>query len=568
MQARRDHQLRIEAGFATDKGRRPDNQDYVAICFGPRGAGSVQGVVAAVADGVGGAKGGRIAAETAVRSFIDGYYAQPETIGASRAAARSIEAANHWIAAQGRVDPALEGMATTFSALILARRAGVVLHVGDTRIYRLDAGGLQRLTKDHVVGRGEFAHALRRAVGFEDALLADQTSFGLAVHDRFLLCCDGVHGALSDVELAALLGEGQAPQTTAERLVQTALDAGSHDNVTALVVDIVDLPQADERTLSRTYAALPIRDLPAVGETIDGFTLDSLVAEGRYSRLVRATDHYADRPVVLKFPHPSVADDATYRAAFVNEAWVAARVRSPFVGEIIELPPGRQSRLYSVMPFYEGETLEQRLGRAPPMALGEGLGVASRLSRAVAALHRSGIIHRDIKPDNVILTTDGGLRLVDLGVCRAPQLEDVAGPEIPGTPSYMAPELFDGASGDEASDLYALAVTVFRMFARDYPYGEIEPFSKPRFGAPQPLAVKRPDLPAWLDAAIARAIARHPKDRFGDVLEFAFELDNGAARITLPAPRRKSLYERNPLLFWQATSLCLAVLLAIVLART
>lgn len=566
MLTRYDHDLRVEAGFASRAGRRPDNQDYVGVCFGPRGAGALHGVVAAVADGVGGHKGGREAAETAVRAFMEGYYAQPETLGVIRAAARSLEAANAWIAAQARVDPALEGMATTFSTLILSRRAAFVLHVGDTRIYRFDANGLEQLTKDHVVGRGEFANALRRAVGFEDTLLFEHASHGLSLHDRFLLCSDGVHGALRHARLRDLLAERRSPRETSQKIVEAALDAGSSDNVTALVIDVVDLPPADERALSRAVSALPVRDLPAAGETVDDFRLEAVISEGRYSLLMRATDLQNGKTLALKFPHPRIADDATYRLAFVNEAWVAARVRSPFIGEIVELPPGRQTRLYSAMPFYDGETLEQRLRRGPKMNIPEGLSIATRLSRAVATLHRSGVIHRDIKPDNVILLHDGGLRLVDLGVCRAPHLDDFPTQDIPGTPSYMAPELFQGAAGDEMSDLYALGVTVYRMFSGVYPYGEIEPFSNPRFSKPQPLGAKRPDLPAWLDGAVMTAVAVNPRDRFGDVLEFAFELENGAARAEPARPRRKSLYERNPLIFWRWLSLVLACLLILSLA--
>jgi hypothetical protein len=101
------------------------------------------------------------------------------------------------------------------------------------------------------------------------------------------------------------------------------------------------------------------------------------------------------------------------------------------------------------------------------------------------------------------------------------------------------------------------------MFSRCYPYGEIEPFSRPRFSKPLPLAQKRPDLPAWLDAAILKAIGIAPGDRFGDVLEFAFELENGSARAQPLTPRKKSLYERNPVIFWQTLCLLLALLLAI-----
>jgi serine/threonine protein kinase len=211
------------------------------------------------------------------------------------------------------------------------------------------------------------------------------------------------------------------------------------------------------------------------------------------------------------------------------------------------------------MPLYNGETLETRLLRSPQVSLSEGLALAIKLARGVAALHRAGIVHRDIKPDNVILeceTAQGqpGLKLVDLGVARVAGMDDFALEHAPGTPSYMAPELFSGAAGDELSDQFALAVTVYRLFSRAYPYGEIEPFSRPRFGKPTPLTSYRSDLPAWLDQVLARALAVSPRDRFGDVLELAFELEHGSARAMPARLRRQPLYERNPVLVWQITS--------------
>jgi hypothetical protein len=501
-----------------------------------------------------------------VRSFIEAYYAQPETLGVARASGRALEAINAWIAAQGRTDPTLSGMATTFTALIFSRRTAFVAHVGDSRAYLLRDHDVEQLTMDHVLGRGETSHALLRAVGFEESLRVDHAAQPLRLHDRFLLCSDGVHGALRRERIRDALCERVSPQEAAETLVTVALEAGSADNVTALVADIVDLPPADEDALSRLAAELPIKELPQPGVIVDDYRLERTLSDGRYSRLALARDLRDGRSVVLKFPHPRVADDDSYRRAFVTEAWVAARVRSPFIGEIIEPEEGRRSRLYVVMPFYDGETLEARLLRAPKIEAEEGAAIAMRLARAIAALHRAGIIHRDIKPDNVILTRDGGLRLVDLGVCRAPRLEELSAKDIPGTPSYMAPELFDGAPGDELSDLYALGVTLYRAFTRDYPYGEIEPFSKPRFGKPRPLGALRPDLPAWLDAAVLRAVAVAPRDRFADVLEFSFELEHGASRPIAPRAISKSLYERNPLAFWKVVSLIQALLLLLALA--
>ena len=157
------------------------------------------------------------------------------------------------------------------------------------------------------------------------------------------------------------------------------------------------------------------------------------------------------------------------------------------------------------MPFYAGTTLEHALARHPRIGLETGIDLALKLCKAVHALHRQQIVHRDIKPDNVLLEPEGGLKLLDLGIARLPAWDEDQADPIPGTPSYMAPEMFLGERGSIATDVFALGVTLYRMFAGGaYPYGEIEPFSTPRFGSPKPLTAHRPDLPAWLDAVLAR----------------------------------------------------------------
>jgi serine/threonine protein phosphatase PrpC len=564
---RHGHDLRFEIGFASERGKRPDNQDYAAARVGRPRIDARRDAVAAVADGVGGGKGGREAAELTVRTFFDGYFNLPGSLGVRQAASRSLDAVNSWIVAQGRADQNLAGMATTFTALILSGRTGHCVHVGDSRLYRFRDGALEVLTEDHVMGRADYSHILRRAVGLEHAVAIDHSSFPLRPHDRYLLCSDGVHGPLSEAGLREILGQRQSPESAAQALAAAALAAGGSDNATALIVDILDTPPEGEAEISDRVGELPIRAAPEIGVLIDDFRIDGRLADGRYSRLLRAQDLRNGAEVVLKFPQPRVAADRVYRRAFINEAFVASRVRSPWIGEVIEQPPERQTQLYSVMPFYDGETLEQRLQREPRVTWQEGALLATRMARAVATLHRAGVVHRDIKPDNVLLLKDGGLRLIDLGVARLPQIEDFPAEDIPGTPSYMAPELFNGAAGNEASDLFALGVTVFRLFTRTYPYGEIEPFSKPRFGAPASLTARRPDLPAWLDAAIARAIQPDPAKRYGDVLEFAFEIENGAQSGRPATPKKASLYEKRPLLFWQGLCAALLVLLIVSLAR-
>ena len=551
--------------MASERGRRPDNEDYAACWTGEAGRRSLHGVIAALADGVGGARGGRVAAELAVRGLIDGLLGQSEAVAVRRSAGVAVTAVNNWVNTMGRQDEALAGMACTLTVAVVRGRRLHVLHVGDSRLYRLRNDELELLTTDHVEGRPGVSHALTRAIGAEHDVRVDYAEHAARANDRLLLVSDGVHGALSAREIAAVLNRREAPDATARRLVTDALSAEIGDNATALVLDILDLPPPDQADIESLIAALPIQPPPRAGAEVDGYALDRVLADARYSRVFLGRDTADGREVVVKFPKQGAAEEATFRAAFLRENWIAARVRSPFVGEILEVPPGRATQLYSVMPFYGNETLERRLLRAPPVRLAEGIAIATGLGKAVAALHRAGVIHRDIKPDNVVLTP-AGIKLIDLGVARLPHLEEFAATDVPGTPSYMAPELLEGQPGDESSDLYAVGVTLWRMWSGGaYPYGEVEPFSRPSFGAPMPLARRRPDLPSWLEQSLARAVAVDRRERPADVLELVLELESGMSTGAPLMRANRSLYARDPLRFWKgaAAVLFLALLLSL-----
>lgn len=566
--AGRSNRLEFRFGIATECGLRPHNEDYAACFAGSRDQQARFGAVAAIADGVGGTKGGRVAAELAVRTFIEGHLSQNELRGIQRNSARTVEAINRWINSLGRRDSALDGMACTLTAMILRGRQAHVIHVGDSRAYRLRDSRLDRLTTDHTMGGG-LSHILTRAVGAEESVRIDYSVEAMRIYDRYMLCSDGVHGSVPDRRLAEILGQRGAPQETANGLVKAGLAAGSGDNVTALVIDIIGLPPVNQIDLELASASLPFLSLPRSGAVVDGFALQAMLADGRYARVFSADDQTENRRVVVKFPKPVPDAEGVLRAALLCETWIASRLRSPFIGEVLDVAAGRQTALYVVMPYYEGETLEARLARAPPLSLITGLDYAIKLAKGVAALHRAGVIHRDIKPDNVILEAmrgrqPPGLKLIDLGVARLPHMEDLPPQHAPGTSSYMAPELFAGAAGDERSDQFALGVTIYRMFTRAYPYGEIEPFTHPRLKKPKPLLTYRPDLPAWLDQTLARATAANPDDRFQDVFEFIFALEHGALNAVPAAPPRLPLYERNPLLFWQV--MCALLVLALIAA--
>jgi protein phosphatase len=180
--------------------------------------------------------------------------------------------------------------------------------------------------------------------------------------------------------------------------------------------------------------------------------------------------------------------------------------------------------------------------------------IGMRVAKGLGALHRLNIVHRDIKPANLHQGDDGRLRILDLGVALNPLGTREDGGGTPGTPSYLAPELFAGETATVQSDLYAAGVTLYHLLTRHYPYGEIEPFQRPRFGEPLSLLRYRPDVPQWLESIILKAVARDPGLRFETAEEMLLALETGERKPIL-TPVRMPLAERDPLLLWQGIAL-------------
>ena len=552
-------ELVVAAGFASQTGPRAENQDFGGVYLGRATERATHGIIAAVADGVSGGREGRAAAELAVRALLEGFYAMPGTLGPARAMQAPLAAYNRWLHTQGRGET-MAASATTFTAFALRGRRAHLVHVGDSRAWRFAGGRLTCLTTDHVRPEPDLRHVLIRAIGLEGELRLDHATVELAEHDRLLLTSDGVHGVLSPGRIAAILRENASAEATADQLADAALAAGGNDNATALVLDVIRLPAPDHDGILAGLSAMPFVEAPAPGQSIDGFRIERVLSEGRHAVLLVATDSEDGGTVVLKFPRREVLSEHALRLGFAREMLLAQRVASPFVLAAQPVRPDRQSALYGVQPLLDGETMAQRLERGLP-SLATAHEAAIKLVRAVAALHRLEVVHRDIKPDNVMLPADGGLKLIDLGVARLPRVEDFHADEIPGTPGFMAPEQFEGNAGDALTDQFALGVTLYRWFTGKWPFGEQEAFQRPRFGQPVPPSRHRPEIPSWLDQAILTAISPRRDDRFGDVIELLCALESGGG-LGSGRIRAKPLIERNPVLFWQGMSALLAAALA------
>lgn len=554
--------LSVSIGHATRAGPRERNEDFVGMVTPNEPDLSAKGLIAAIADGVSGNEGGREASEYTVRGLLTDYYATPDTWPVTQSLDRVIKAINSWVQKQGTVRSELAGMATTLTAVVLRGSFYYFSHVGDTRLYLLRGGTLTRLTTDHVWDRPEMQHVLTRAVGLDSRLAIDHGMGELRERDVLLLASDGVWARTTEYDMTLFLSQlalGQAaPTVIAEALVDAALAAGSTDNCSALVLKIEALPEENLRDAVSVSSQLPVPPKLKPGQTIDGYTVEALIHASQATMLYRVTDPKSQRQLVLKTLHPDRGNDAQERSAFAHEEWLAKRVVARFFPQVIA--PEQKNYLYYLTTWHPGHTLQQKLDAGAHFTAPEAVAHGSKLVRAIGALHRRSIIHRDIKPGNVHLGDDGELRLLDLGVAMSGLEEEdgVAAPQA-GTPSFLAPEQFDNASPSRQTDIYAAGVTLYLTLTRHYPYGEIEPFQRPRFGEPAPPSRYRPDIPFWLENVLLKAVARDPADRFETAEEFLLALERGASN-PLAARPSSPLAKRDPVALWRAVAIISVVL--------
>lgn len=300
---------------------------------------------------------------------------------------------------------------------------------------------------------------------------------------------------------------------------------------------------ADVAALHRSLAddeSEPLRFPPSLPWQVGTLTLTASLGRGTYGEVFRAWDSQLHRDVALKllFVGPQRGDTASRALA---EGRLLARVRHPNVVTVHAVEQ-IEDRIGLVTEYLEGRTLAQRLRESGPLSAAETRGIGRNLSEALAAVHAAGLLHRDIKAQNVMHERGGRIVLMDFGTGH--ELETVTGPAsgLAGTPLYLAPELFHGASASVASDLYALAVLLFHLLTGQYPVdGRTldEVRSAHERGVVRRVRDVRPDAPAALAAAVDRGLAANPRDRYATATDFAEALTQAdpdrqpAARVSM-----------------------------------
>ncbi|QFY90962.1 bifunctional protein-serine/threonine kinase/phosphatase [Magnetovirga frankeli] len=573
--------LAISLGQCSDKGRKPLNQDFLGLIAPQEPLLSSKGIALALADGISSSQVSQIASQTAVRSFLEDYYATPESWTVKHSVQRVLQATNSWLYAQSRNGPFRydlnRGYVCTLSALVLKSRTAHLFHLGDCRVFRLSRAGFEQLTEDHRLWLAPDKSYLSRALGMQDRLELDYLALPLEQGDVFILASDGIYEFASAALMQQCLARhGDDLDQAAQQILQLALDNGSEDNLSIQILRIEDLPPPGLDELNRQVSELAFAPELAPRQRFDGYEILRELHHSHRSHLYLAQDPDTGEQVALKLPSVELREDAAYLERFVLEEWIARRLDNP---HLLKAAPQRRQRqfLYTAFEYIEGQTLVQWMLDHPRPALERVRELVEQIARGLQAMHRLEMLHQDLRPNNILIDSGGRVRLIDFGSVRVAGLQELGhtpgsgaalGQEaLLGTAQYSAPEYFLGETGRPQSDLFSLGVLTYQMLSGRLPYGTQVARATSRAAQHRlqyrSLLDEGSEIPAWLDAALRKAVHPDPQRRHQHLSEFLQDLRQPNPALVNPGPL--PLLQSHPLRFWQGLSLLLFVLLLLAL---
>jgi tetratricopeptide (TPR) repeat protein len=278
----------------------------------------------------------------------------------------------------------------------------------------------------------------------------------------------------------------------------------------------------------------PEADELSPGESIGRYRIVRRVGAGGMGVVYLANDPRLDRPAAVKLLPPHLTLDPAARRRFEEEARAASALDHPHIATVYEVGDAPGGRLYIAMAYYEGETLREALDRGPLPIRGV-LELGAQIASALAAAHRHGIVHRDVKPANVVVTEEGVAKLVDFGVAKAAGRALTRTGALPGTVAYMSPEQTAGDVVDPRTDVWAMGVMLYEMLAGRHPFvadGEQALIHRIRHDEPTALERARPGVPPELATLVSRCLSKPAAERYPDagaLLGALRAVDAGAA---------------------------------------
>lgn len=570
--------LELCIGGYSDCGTREVNQDAFAVKVPTLHSDKkYKGIVATIADGVSCSNKSQNASQTSVSQFITDYYSTPESWSVKMAASKVLTSLNDWLFQQNHQDDLRHnGLITTFSSIIFKSTSAYICHVGDSRVYRYRDGQLQQLTEDHARSLYGKNSVLVRALGMDSRLDVDFQRFDLQLGDLFLLSTDGIHDWLSEKQLCQQLGKLQEQKLTSQQLEsaarQIALQASeqkSSDNLTCLLLQVTNLPLRDVNEVYHRLTHLTIPPALRRGNEIDRFIIEKVLHEGPRSHVYLAIDQLDQQRVVLKMPSQNFADDLVYLDGFAKERWVGRKLNDP---RIMKIFPRIESSpfLYHICEYIEGITLRQWMYDNPKPSLEIAREIINNIISCARVLQRAGLVHRDFKPENIMVFADRSVKIIDFGTIQIDALDEIAvAPEEDqplGATDYIAPEYLNGEKATTFSDLFSIAVIGYELLTGELPYKSLQTQSLQRVRAMQwkyrSINQFRADLPAWIDPVFKKATHPMVGQRYQAMSEFTTDLATPNPEL-IKGRAKAPLIERDPVFFWKGLSLLLVLIILI-----
>lgn len=557
--------LCLQAGAHSDIGPKDENQDSYNYVFSSDDQLFFKGMLGVIADGVSASEGGGEAARIAVRSFIEDYYTTPDSWSVGKSAQKVISAINTSLYRQGQSAASeIEGLVTTFLVVVFKSTTAHIFHIGDSRIYRLREGTLEPLTHDHSASLGGGRSYLARALGMDMQLKVDYLTTDLEQGDRYILTTDGVHDYIPHKHLRDLAGGVEDLETVAKEMVEVALNQyESRDNVTALILEVEALPEETEDEAYQKLTELPFPPDMEPGNVIDGFKILQILSRSQRGQVYLAEDIDKGEKLVLKTPSANYADEPHYLNGFVQEEWVGRRINHP--GVLRTYDSGRRKKfLYFTSEYIDGQNLRQWMSDNPQPDLSKIRPIVDQIIAALHALHRQDMIHQDLKPENIMLDTEGRVKIIDFGSTKVAGIAEITSAlqtDYPmGSLNYTAPEYLLGNKASSHADIYSLGVIVYEMLCGELPYKERQGFKLRSYSHMKyiPLRIRRADIPEWLDSALKQAVQPNPHNRYTVLSQFQY--DYRTPREIDPDDSMP-LIVRNPVVVWQGISGVLAIAL-------
>ena len=548
--------MRLSCESKSSAGRvRKNNEDYLGFWQPDDESERLQrGAVAVVADGLGGFQSGEVASKMAVEIAIATFQRMNPANAPKHILKQIFDTANLEIYEAGMSDPkGVQGgrMATTLSVCIFRDRELFIGHVGDTRVYLVRQEQMRRLTTDHsytamqvklrLISEHEakasrLRSMLTRSLGPEPIVHFDFKRVTLMSRDRILQCTDGLYCFMNDGELLEGVDRLDMDEIC-PYLVSLAERGGTDDNLSAQVIQVDRLvePKYDQpiSILKKTGGGQPVTMTNEVkpGDIIDGrFEIESVISRSGMASLFKAKDLTTKQTVAVKIPYMQLESDPNTFARFQREEEIGELLNHPNILKFIKVP--NKSRPYIVTEYLEGKPLSTVMNEVRPLPIQDAVQIASYICGALAHMHENKVVHRDLKPQNIMICEDGTLRIIDFGIAKSTEMRRLtfAGftPAM-GTPDYMAPEQVKGKRGDERTDIYSLGAVLYEMTTGSVPFEGPNPFivmNSRITGDPVAPRKLNPEISEALEEIILHAMEREPHRRYQSAAAMKAELDD------------------------------------------